>query len=90
MIELFLFKNCYTDKYLIFQLYTYDPKTKLARQESIQVNRMLMKRYFLVQKAKDADTIGIVVGTLGVGKLQFIQKPYREFIISSSFIFEYH
>jgi diphthamide biosynthesis enzyme Dph1/Dph2-like protein len=25
-------------------------------------------RYFLVQKAKDADTIGIVVGTLGVGK----------------------
>lgn len=40
----------------------------LARQESIQVNRMLMKRYFLVQKAKDANTIGIVVGTLGVGK----------------------
>lgn len=28
-----------------------------------------MKRYFLVQKAKDADTIGIVVGTLGVGKV---------------------
>jgi diphthamide biosynthesis enzyme Dph1/Dph2-like protein len=26
-------------------------------------------RYFLVQKAKDADTIGIVVGTLGVGRL---------------------
>lgn len=32
------------------------------------MNKMLMKRYFLVQKAKDADTIGIVVGTLGVGK----------------------
>lgn len=26
-----------------------------------------MRRYFLVQKAKDADVIGIVVGTLGVG-----------------------
>lgn len=49
-------------------VYTYNPKTKEARQESVQVNRMLMKRYFLVQKAKDADTIGIVVGTLGVGK----------------------
>jgi diphthamide biosynthesis protein 2 len=49
-------------------VYTYNPKIKEARQESVQVNRMLMKRYFLVQKAKDADTIGIVVGTLGVGK----------------------
>ncbi|OAC99193.1 hypothetical protein MUCCIDRAFT_181020 [Mucor lusitanicus CBS 277.49] len=47
-------------------VYTYNPKTREARQESVQVNKMLMKRYFLVQKAKDADTIGIVVGTLGV------------------------
>ncbi|KAI9254286.1 diphthamide biosynthesis protein 2 [Sporodiniella umbellata] len=47
-------------------VYTYNPKTKVARKESVQVNRMLMKRYFLVQKAKDAETIGIVVGTLGV------------------------
>lgn len=48
----------------------------MARQESVQVNRMLMKRYFLVQKAKDADTIGIVVGTLGVGNdlMQFKKK----------------
>jgi diphthamide biosynthesis protein 2 len=47
----------------------------MARKESVQVNRMLMKRYFLVQKAKDADTIGIVVGTLGVGKsFNFIQE----------------
>lgn len=29
---------------------------------------MCDSRYFLVQKAKDADTIGIVVGTLGVGE----------------------
>ncbi|KAG1205195.1 hypothetical protein G6F35_011794 [Rhizopus arrhizus] len=49
-------------------VYTYNPKTKTARKESVQVNKMLMKRYFLVQKAKDAETIGIVVGTLGVGK----------------------
>ncbi|CAO3666153.1 unnamed protein product [Rhizopus stolonifer] len=47
-------------------VYTYNPTTKVARKESVQVNKMLMKRYFLVQKAKDAETIGIVVGTLGV------------------------
>lgn len=28
---------------------------------------MLMRRYALVEKAKDADVIGILVGTLGVG-----------------------
>lgn len=29
---------------------------------------MLMRRYAVVEKAKDADVIGILVGTLGVGK----------------------
>lgn len=33
-------------------------------------------RYFLVQKAKDAETIGIVVGTLGVGKLNANNRNY--------------
>lgn len=28
---------------------------------------MLMRRYATVEKAKDADVIGILVGTLGVG-----------------------
>jgi diphthamide biosynthesis protein 2 len=42
--------------------------TGSTRLESAQVNRALMRRYVLVQKAKDADVIGIVVGTLGVGK----------------------
>ncbi|KAI9598338.1 putative diphthamide synthesis protein-domain-containing protein [Syncephalis fuscata] len=40
--------------------------TDKTRLESATVNRALMKRYYLVQKAKDADVIGIVAGTLGV------------------------
>lgn len=28
----------------------------------------LLSRYFLVEKAKDANIVGILVGTLGVGK----------------------
>lgn len=46
--------------------FTYDPTTRIARLEDLQVNRLLMRRYVLVQKAKDANIIGIVVGTLGV------------------------
>ncbi|CAO3623443.1 unnamed protein product [Mucor hiemalis] len=64
-------------------LYTYDPKLKIARQESVHVNKMLMKRYFLVQKAKDADTIGIVVGTLGVASYLNIIDHLKKVIKAS-------
>jgi hypothetical protein len=33
---------------------------------------MLMRRYAAVEKAKDADVIGILVGTLGVGSSFFL------------------
>lgn len=46
---------------------TYDPETQSSRKESMNVNKLLMRRYFLVQQARDADVVGIVVGTLGVG-----------------------
>ena len=29
-----------------------------------------MRRYAMIQKARDADVIGILVGTLGVGKCE--------------------
>lgn len=48
------------------QFFTYNPLTKEGRQESVNVNKMLMKRYFLIEKAKDARIVGILVGTLGV------------------------
>lgn len=53
------------------QVYSYDPPTKSTRLESARVNRLLMKRYATVQKARDADVFGILVGTLGVGTLPF-------------------
>ena len=48
-------------------MYTYNPKAGLARLESGRTNKLLMRRYAVVQKARDADVIGILVGTLGVG-----------------------
>lgn len=48
------------------QFYSYNPSTKSARRENYNVNKMLMKRYYLIEKAKDASIVGILIGTLGV------------------------
>ncbi|EGN97603.1 hypothetical protein SERLA73DRAFT_184369 [Serpula lacrymans var. lacrymans S7.3] len=47
-------------------IYSYDPSSKTVRQESTRTNRLLMRRYAIVQKARDADVFGILIGTLGV------------------------
>ncbi|KJE88859.1 diphthamide biosynthesis protein 2 [Capsaspora owczarzaki ATCC 30864] len=48
------------------QFFSYDPVSTLARKEALNVSRALMRRYFLIQKAKEAQTVGIIAGTLGV------------------------
>ncbi|CDO73865.1 hypothetical protein BN946_scf185016.g22 [Trametes cinnabarina] len=49
-----------------YEILTYDPVTRATRLESTRTNKLLMRRYAVVQKARDADVIGILVGTLGV------------------------
>lgn len=48
------------------QFYSYSPVTKVGRKESVNINRLLMKRYYMIEKAKDAKIVGILIGTLGV------------------------
>jgi diphthamide biosynthesis protein 2 len=48
------------------QFFSYNPFTKEGRRENVNVNKLLMKRYFMVEKAKDAKIVGILIGTLGV------------------------
>ena len=50
-----------------FQVHGYDPVTREATLQSTETNKLLMRRYAIVQKARDADVFGILVGTLGVG-----------------------
>ncbi|KAG0308451.1 Diphthamide biosynthesis protein 2 [Dissophora globulifera] len=64
------------------EVYSYRPQTKDGRLESTQVNRALMRRYFLVQKAKDADVIGIAVGTLGVASYMTMIQHLKALIES--------
>ncbi|OQV16209.1 Diphthamide biosynthesis protein 2 [Hypsibius exemplaris] len=49
--------------------YSYDPNATTAPRlqlESAQINRRIMRRLYLTERAKDARIVGILVGTLGV------------------------
>ncbi|KAF9519204.1 hypothetical protein BS47DRAFT_1288643 [Hydnum rufescens UP504] len=47
-------------------IYSYDPKQRRSTFQSVRTNRLLMRRYAAMHKARDADVFGILVGTLGV------------------------
>lgn len=44
----------------------YDAEKQTAQNESGRTNRLLQRRYVAVQKARDAQTVGLLVGTLGL------------------------
>ncbi|CAI9587364.1 unnamed protein product [Staurois parvus] len=46
--------------------FSFNPETGEGRKEGLNVNRALMKRFYLIEKARDARVVGILVGTLGV------------------------
>ncbi|CAA7263747.1 unnamed protein product [Cyclocybe aegerita] len=58
-------------------VYSFDPQIQTARLESGRTNRLLMRRYAVVQKARDADVFGILVGTLGVASYLPLIKHIR-------------
>lgn len=62
------------------QVISYDPETNTSKVESSRTNRMLMRRYAVVQKAKDADVFGILVGTLGVASYLPLIKHLRSLL----------
>lgn len=59
---------------------SFDPETSTGRAESVGVNRTLMKRYYAIERAKDAGVVGILVGTLGVADYLSIIERLKETI----------
>ena len=59
---------------------SYNPLTKELRTESKFVNKMLIKRYNNVEKVKQADIIGILVGTLGIKNFTGIINRLKQVI----------
>jgi len=64
-------------------IFNYHPKEKLFHSSGPSIGRQLMKRYALVEKAKDADRIGILVGTLGAANYADIIDRVRDTITAS-------
>ncbi|XP_044298598.1 2-(3-amino-3-carboxypropyl)histidine synthase subunit 2 [Varanus komodoensis] len=59
---------------------SFDPKTGQGRWETLDVNRALRRRLYLVERARDAQVVGIVVGTLGVADYLSVLQHLREII----------
>lgn len=57
---------------------SFNPKTMSGRTESANINRALMKRYYGIERAKDARVVGILVGTLGVVDYLSIIQQLKE------------
>ncbi|XP_061661692.1 2-(3-amino-3-carboxypropyl)histidine synthase subunit 2 [Syngnathoides biaculeatus] len=62
---------------------SFDPLTSTGRLESAGVNRALMKRFYAIERAKDAKVVGILVGTLGVANYLSIIQQLKETIRSA-------
>lgn len=59
---------------------SFDPVTAKGQVESISISRALMKRYYAIERAKDANVVGILVGTLGVADYLSIIEQLKETI----------
>ncbi|KAH1166620.1 2-(3-amino-3-carboxypropyl)histidine synthase subunit 2 [Mauremys mutica] len=56
---------------------SFDPATGCGRHESLNANRALLRRLYLVERARDARVVGILVGTLGVAGYLSILEHLR-------------
>lgn len=65
-----------------YEVASYDPQSDRARAETGRTNRLLMRRYALVQKARDASVVGLVVGTLGVHNYLPLLQRLRKLLTS--------
>lgn len=59
---------------------SFDPIKMTGRTESVSINRALMKRYYAIERAKDANVVGILVGTLGMADYLSIIQQLKEAI----------
>ncbi|XP_019386158.1 PREDICTED: diphthamide biosynthesis protein 2, partial [Crocodylus porosus] len=59
---------------------SFDPATGRARHETLDVNRALRRRLYLVERARDARAVGILVGTLGVAGYREALRHLRDML----------
>ncbi|KAJ3611494.1 hypothetical protein NHX12_021509 [Muraenolepis orangiensis] len=57
---------------------TFRPSVGIGRAERPSASRALMKRYYAIERAKDAGVVGILVGTLGVADYLEVIRQLKE------------
>ncbi|NP_001086718.1 2-(3-amino-3-carboxypropyl)histidine synthase subunit 2 [Xenopus laevis] len=60
--------------------FSFNPFTGEGRTEGLHVNRALMIRFYLIERARDAHVFGILVGTLGVSDYLSALKHLKNII----------
>ncbi|XP_016457523.1 uncharacterized protein LOC107781343 [Nicotiana tabacum] len=65
------------------EIVRYDATEDLLVNDFSQQKRILKRRYFLIEKAKDASIIGILVGTLGVAGYLHMIHQMKDLIIQA-------
>ncbi|KAJ2078460.1 Diphthamide biosynthesis protein 2 [Coemansia sp. RSA 988] len=66
-------------------VFSYDPRRSDVplREESSKVNKHLNRRYYMVQRAKDANIVGIVVGTLAATRYLRVVEALKQMLRSA-------
>lgn len=62
------------------KFYLYNPVKKIVQDDTFNINHFLRKRFYYIEKTRDANRIGILVGTLGVSNYVCTIKQLREAI----------
>ncbi|KAL9323185.1 hypothetical protein ACSQ67_011238 [Phaseolus vulgaris] len=68
---------------IIMVLVRYDANENQMVTDLFQQRRILKRRYYLVERAKDANIVGILVGTLGVAGYLHIINQMKELITAA-------
>jgi diphthamide biosynthesis protein 2 len=69
----------------VFGHFVFNPQSECPKieQSSVNVKKALMKRYYLIERARDAARIGIIVGTLGVTRYQNVIDYVKDVVKKS-------
>lgn len=66
------------------QFYAYDPQNEQARLlDRSSSNRCLMKRYYLIEKARDARIVGLLFGTMSVKSCVTMHDRLRQLVLKA-------
>nr|CAB3239780.1 diphthamide biosynthesis protein 2 [Phallusia mammillata] len=63
--------------------FIYNPAVEKCTELCCTINKFLMKRYFITEKVKDAKTVGILVGTMGMAGFREIIRHLKDILKQS-------